>query len=68
MTMVAMDHSRIFLNILFWIVFSFAFDAVSSAVFPDLSMEATIFLWFIGLCIGTLLINVSWYWLRLRQR
>jgi len=66
--MAGMDHSRIFLNIVFWIVFSFAFDAVSSAVVPDLSLEATIFLWFIGLCIGTLIFNVLWYWLRLRRR
>jgi|GEM_PF-2059769 hypothetical protein len=63
-----MDSSRIFLNIGFWIVFSFAFDAVISAVFPDLSLNATIFLWFIGLCIGTLIFNASWYWLRLRRR
>jgi hypothetical protein len=63
-----MDRSRIFLNIGFWIVFSFAFDAVSSAVFPGLSLDATILFWFVGLCIGTLIFNVSWYWLRVRRR
>jgi len=63
-----MDNSRIFLTIGFWILFSVAFEAITSAVLPDLSLEGTIFLWFIGLCIGTFIINVSWYWLRLRQR
>jgi hypothetical protein len=35
---------------------------------PDLSLETTIFLWFIGVCIGTFIVNAAWYWLRLRQR
>jgi hypothetical protein len=63
-----MDSSRIFLNIAFWIVFSFAFDAVSGFLFPDMSMDATLFLWFIGLCTGTFLFNVAWYWFTIRQR
>jgi hypothetical protein len=62
-----MDHSRIFLTVGFWVIFSFAFDAITSAVVPDLSIEATIFLWFIGLVLGTLIINGSYYWLRLRE-
>jgi hypothetical protein len=62
-----MDHSRIFLTIGFWVIFSFAFDAITSAVLPDLSLESTIFLWFIGLSLGTLIVNGSYYWLRLRE-
>jgi len=65
--MTPMDHSRLFLTIGFWIIFSFAFDAISSAVLPDLSLETTIFLWFTGVCIGTFIVNGAWYWLRLRQ-
>jgi len=63
-----MDHSRIFLTIGFWVIFSVAFDAITTTLLPDLSFEATIFIWFIGLCIGTLMVNGTWYWLRLHQR
>jgi hypothetical protein len=63
-----MDYRRIFLNIGFWIVFSFAFDALSGFVFPDLSLDATLFLWFSGLLTGTLIFNVLWYWFSLRHR
>jgi hypothetical protein len=63
-----MDSSRIILNIGFWIVFSFAFDEGSAFLFPGLSQDATIFLWFSGLCIGTLIFNVVWYRLRLHRR
>jgi hypothetical protein len=62
-----MDFQRIILNIGFWIFFSFAFDAVSGAVFPDLSWENLIYLWFFGLCAGTLIFNLGWYWFRLRR-
>jgi hypothetical protein len=61
-----MDHSRIFLTIGFWVIYSFAFDVITSAVLPDLSLESTIFLWFVGLSLGTLTVNGSYYWLRLR--
>jgi hypothetical protein len=63
-----MDYRRIFLNIGFWIVFSYAFDAVSGILFPDLSLDATLFLWFTGLLIGTIFFNVVWYWFTLRRR
>ena len=39
-----MDYGRVFLNIGFWIVLSFAFDAASGIIFPDLSLDATLFL------------------------
>ena len=63
-----MDSKRILLNIGFWIVFSFAFDAVSGLLFPDMTVEATLFLWFIGLCAGTFLFNAAWYWFTIRGR
>ncbi|MGB7787923.1 hypothetical protein [Methanoregula sp.] len=63
-----MNSSRIVLNIVFWIVFSFAFDAVSGVLFPDLSMEATLILWFTSLCTGTFIFNAAWYWFTIRQR
>ncbi len=63
-----MDYGRVFLNIGFWIVFSFAFDALSGILFPDLSLDATLFLWFTGMLIGTILFNVVWYWFTLRRR
>ncbi|MGA2120883.1 MAG: hypothetical protein ABSG49_02430 [Methanoregula sp.] len=63
-----MDYRRIFLNVGFWIVFSFTFDALSGFVFPDLSLDATLFLWFSGLLTGTLIFNVLWYWFSLRNR
>ena len=62
-----MDFERIILNIGFWIVFSFAFDAVSGAVFPDLSWETQIYLLFFALMVGTLIFNLGWYWFRLRR-
>jgi hypothetical protein len=63
-----MDHSRIFFTVGFWVIFSIAFDAITNTIVPDLSFEATIFLWFIGMFIGTIIVNGAWYWLRLRQR
>jgi len=62
-----MDFGRIVLNIGFWIAFSFMFDTISGALFPDLSWDALIYLWFFGLCIGTLIFNLGWYWFRLRR-
>ena len=62
-----MDGSRILVNIAFWIVFSFLFDAVSSALFPDLPFETYIYLWFFGLFAGTILFNIGWYWIRIRR-
>ena len=62
-----MDFGRIVLNIGFWIVFSIVFDAISSAVFPDLSWDTQIYFWFFGLCAGTLIFNLGWYWFRLRR-
>jgi hypothetical protein len=62
-----MDFGRIVLNIGFWIVFSFVFDAVSGALFPDLSLEMYIYLLFFGLCAGTILFNLAWYWFRIRR-
>lgn len=62
-----MDTGRILLTIGFWLVFPFAFDAVSSAVFPDLSWEGWIILWFTGLCAGTFIVNAAWYWFRIRR-
>ncbi|MHB8052755.1 MAG: hypothetical protein ACYDEZ_05650 [Methanoregula sp.] len=62
-----MDSGRIILNIVFWLVFSFAFDAVSGAFFPDLSWETQIYVWFFALCAGTLIFNLGWYWFRLRR-
>jgi hypothetical protein len=26
-----------------------------------------LWLWFIGLCLGTLIFNFCWYWIRLRE-
>ena len=63
-----MDNSRLILNIGFWIIFSLVFDPVSSFLFPDFSWDMQIWLWFIGLCLGTLIFNLCWYWIRLRQR
>jgi hypothetical protein len=62
-----MDFGRIVINIGFWIVFSFLFDAVSGVLFPDLSLEMWIYLWFFGLCAGTILFNLGWYWFRIRR-
>jgi len=62
-----MDVSRIVLNIGFWIIFSFVFDVVSGALFPDLSPEMYIYFWFFGLCAGTLIFNLGWYWFRIRR-
>jgi hypothetical protein len=62
-----MDFGRIVLNIGFWIVFSFVFDAMSGMLFPDLSLEMWIYLWFFGLCAGTILFNLGWYWFRIRR-
>jgi len=62
-----MDFGRIFLNIGFWIVFSFVFDAVSSAFFPDLPWETQIYVWFFTLLAGTLIFNLGWYWFRLHR-
>jgi hypothetical protein len=62
-----MDFGRIVLNIGFWIVFSFVFDAVSGTLFPDLSLEMNLYLWFFGLCAGTFIFNLGWYWFRLRR-
>jgi hypothetical protein len=62
-----MDFGRIVLNIGFWIIFSFIFDALSGILFPDLSLEMLIYLWFFGLCAGTILFNLGWYWFRIRQ-
>jgi len=56
-----------FLPSVFWIVFSFAFDAASGTFFPDLSWDARISLWFFGLCAGTLIFNPGWYWFWLRR-
>jgi len=63
-----MDSSRLILNIGFWIIFSLVFDPVSSFIFSDLSWDMQIWLWFIGLCLGTFIFNLCWYWIRLRQR
>lgn len=62
-----MDSRRIVLNIGFWIIFSILFDSMSGLVFPDLSMDATPFFWFTGLCLGTFLFNAAWYWFEIRQ-
>jgi hypothetical protein len=62
-----MDYGRIVLNIGFWLAFSFVFDAISGALFPDLSWDILIYLWFFGLCTGTFIFNFGWYWFRLRQ-
>lgn len=62
-----MDSGRIVVNIAFWLVFSFLFDAVSGALFPDLSLEMTLYLWFFGLLAGTFIFNIGWYWFRIRQ-
>lgn len=62
-----MDFGRIVLNIGFWIVFSVVFDAASGALFPDMSWETQAYLWVFGLCAGTILFNLGWYWFRLRR-
>jgi hypothetical protein len=62
-----MDFGRIVINIGFWIVFSFVFDAVSGALFPDLPLEMYIYLLVFGLVAGTILFNLGWYWFRIRQ-
>lgn len=62
-----MDYGRIVLNIGFWIIFSFVFDAVSETLFPDLSWDMWIYLWFIGLCAGTLIFNLLWYWFKISR-
>jgi hypothetical protein len=62
-----MDFFRIVLNIGFWIIFSFVFDALSDSLVPDLSLEMWIYLWFFGLCAGTILFNLGWYWFRIRR-
>jgi hypothetical protein len=62
-----LDVGRIVLNIGFWIVFSVLFDNVSGALFPDLPLEIYIYLWFFGLCAGTFIFNLGWYWFRIRR-
>ena len=62
-----MDGKRIILNIGFWILFSFAFDAVTGALFPDIPLETMIWLWFFGLIAGTVLFNLAWYWIVIRR-
>jgi hypothetical protein len=62
-----MDNSRLILNIGFWIIFTIVFDPVSSFLFPNISWDMQLWLWFIGLCLGTLIFNLCWYWIRLRQ-
>ncbi|HXX54945.1 MAG TPA: hypothetical protein VEI81_02485 [Methanoregula sp.] len=62
-----MDYGRVVLNIGFWVIFSAAFDAVSGTLFPDLSWDMQIYLWFFGLCAGTLVFNLGYYWFRLRR-
>lgn len=64
----AMNSRRLFLNIGFWIIFSAVFDPASSFFFPDLPMDAALMLWFSGLCIGTFLFNLCWYFLAIRRR
>jgi hypothetical protein len=62
-----MDVRRLLLNVGFWIIYSFTFDAVSGLVFPDISPDTTLFLWFAGLCTGTFLFNAAWYWFTIRR-
>jgi hypothetical protein len=61
-----MDFGRIVINIGFWIVFSFIFDAVSGLLFPDLPLEMYIYLLVFGLVAGTIIFNLGWYWFRIR--
>jgi hypothetical protein len=61
-----MDFGRIVINIGFWIVFSFIFDAVSGLLFPDLPLEMYICLLVFGLVAGTIIFNLGWYWFRIR--
>jgi len=62
-----MNSGRIIVNIGFWILFSFFFDAVSGALFPDLTMESYLMVWFFGLFAGTILFNLGWYWFTIRR-
>ena len=62
-----MDFGRIILNIGFWIIFPVVFDMVSGAFFPDMSWEVQAYLLIFGLCVGTFLFNLGWYWFRLRR-
>jgi hypothetical protein len=62
-----MDYGRFILNLGFWIMYSIVFDAISGILFPDLSWDMQIYLWFFGLCAGTLIFNLIWYWFKIRR-
>jgi hypothetical protein len=62
-----MDYGRFILNLGFWIMYSIVFDAISGILFPDFSWDMQIYLWFFGLCAGTLIFNLMWYWFKIRR-
>ncbi len=55
-----MNYGRFILNLGFWITYSVIFDVISGTLFPDLSLDMQIYLWFFGLCTGTFIFNFLW--------
>lgn len=62
-----MNRTRIIFTLLFWIFFSILFETMSDGLFGDVSPEMQLFLWFFFLVAGTIVINLLWWWLALRE-
>ena len=63
-----MNRTRVIFTLLFWIFLSILFEPLSDLLFGDLSLEMQLFAWFFFLAAGTIVINLLWYWLVLRNR
>ena len=63
-----MNRTRVIFTLLFWILLSILFEPLSDLLFGDLSLEMQLFAWFFFLAAGTIVINLLWYWLVLRNR
>jgi len=62
-----MNRTRIIFTLLFWILLSILFESLSNSLLGDLSFEIQLFAWFVFLAGGTILINLLWYWLVIRE-
>ena len=62
-----MNRTRVIFTLLFWILLSILFASLSEVLLGDLSLEMQIFAWFFFLTAGTIVINLLWYWLVLRE-
>ena len=62
-----MNRTRVIFTLLFWILLSILFEPLSDLLLGDLSLEMQLFAWFFFLAAGTIVINLLWYWLVLRN-